>query len=89
MGLAQPEAVFLHCLPRKPEEVSDEVFDFVFNIIFLKLMDCDFPSSTYVCIYVCMYVCSFVCFKFACSLQTIECMYLCMFLILYCNVFCV
>eukprot|EP01036_Dinobryon_divergens_P034107 gene34107-44070_t len=29
MGLAQPEAVFLHCLPRKPEEVSDEVSKFV------------------------------------------------------------
>lgn len=26
MGLAAPSAVFLHCLPRKPEEVSDEVF---------------------------------------------------------------
>lgn len=26
MGLASPDAVFLHCLPRKPEEVSDEVF---------------------------------------------------------------
>eukprot|EP01038_Epipyxis_sp_PR26KG_P004964 gene4964-6939_t len=26
MGLANPDAVFLHCLPRKPEEVSDEVF---------------------------------------------------------------
>jgi ornithine carbamoyltransferase len=25
MALAQPHAVFLHCLPRKPEEVSDEV----------------------------------------------------------------
>lgn len=25
MSLAAPEAVFLHCLPRKPEEVSDEV----------------------------------------------------------------
>ena len=27
MSLAQPHAVFLHCLPRKPEEVSDEVRD--------------------------------------------------------------
>ena len=26
MSLASPDAVFLHCLPRKPEEVSDEVF---------------------------------------------------------------
>lgn len=26
MSLAKPDAVFLHCLPRKPEEVSDEVF---------------------------------------------------------------
>jgi len=26
MALASPDAVFLHCLPRKPEEVSDEVF---------------------------------------------------------------
>jgi len=26
MALAKPTAVFLHCLPRKPEEVSDEVF---------------------------------------------------------------
>jgi ornithine carbamoyltransferase len=25
MGLAAPGAVFMHCLPRKPEEVSDEV----------------------------------------------------------------
>jgi ornithine carbamoyltransferase len=25
MKLASPKAVFLHCLPRKPEEVSDEV----------------------------------------------------------------
>lgn len=25
MGHAKPEAVFLHCLPRKPEEVDDEV----------------------------------------------------------------
>ena len=26
MGLAAKDAVFLHCLPRKPEEVSDDVF---------------------------------------------------------------
>jgi len=26
MAKAAPDAVFLHCLPRKPEEVSDEVF---------------------------------------------------------------
>lgn len=26
MGLADKSAVFLHCLPRKPEEVTDEVF---------------------------------------------------------------
>jgi len=26
MGIAHPDAVFLHCLPRKPEEVTDEVF---------------------------------------------------------------
>ena len=26
MSLAKEEAVFLHCLPRKPEEVTDEVF---------------------------------------------------------------
>ena len=26
MSLAKDEAVFLHCLPRKPEEVTDEVF---------------------------------------------------------------
>ena len=26
MSLAKDEAVFLHCLPRKQEEVSDEVF---------------------------------------------------------------
>lgn len=26
MSYAKPDAVFLHCLPRKPEEVSDEVF---------------------------------------------------------------
>lgn len=26
MSLAKKEAVFLHCLPRKPEEVTDEVF---------------------------------------------------------------
>jgi len=26
MSIANPQAVFLHCLPRKPEEVSDEVF---------------------------------------------------------------
>ena len=26
MSLAKQEAVFLHCLPRKPEEVTDEVF---------------------------------------------------------------
>lgn len=26
MSLADPEAVFLHCLPRKAEEVSDDVF---------------------------------------------------------------
>lgn len=25
MGLAQPHAVFLHCLPRHPEEVDDKV----------------------------------------------------------------
>lgn len=25
MGLANPNAIFLHCLPRKPEEVTDEV----------------------------------------------------------------
>lgn len=25
MELAKPDAIFLHCLPRKPEEVSDEV----------------------------------------------------------------
>ena len=25
MRLAKPDAVFLHCLPRKPEEVSDDV----------------------------------------------------------------
>ena len=25
MGAANPDAVFLHCLPRKPEEVTDEV----------------------------------------------------------------
>ena len=27
MSLAKKEAVFLHCLPRKPEEVTDEVFE--------------------------------------------------------------
>ena len=27
MSLAKEEAVFLHCLPRKPEEVTDEVFN--------------------------------------------------------------
>ena len=26
MSLAKKDAVFLHCLPRKPEEVTDEVF---------------------------------------------------------------
>ena len=26
MGKANPGAVFLHCLPRHPEEVTDEVF---------------------------------------------------------------
>lgn len=26
MSLAKEEAVFLHCLPRKPEEVTDDVF---------------------------------------------------------------
>lgn len=26
MSLAREEAVFLHCLPRKPEEVTDDVF---------------------------------------------------------------
>uniref|UniRef100_A0A7S0SXR1 ornithine carbamoyltransferase n=1 Tax=Chromulina nebulosa TaxID=96789 RepID=A0A7S0SXR1_9STRA len=26
MALARPNAIFLHCLPRKPEEVSDDVF---------------------------------------------------------------
>ena len=26
MAAASPDAVFLHCLPRHPEEVSDEVF---------------------------------------------------------------
>ncbi len=26
MSLAKKEAVFLHCLPRKPEEVTDDVF---------------------------------------------------------------
>jgi ornithine carbamoyltransferase len=30
MELANKNAVFLHCLPRKPEEVSDEVFFFLF-----------------------------------------------------------
>ena len=25
MQLANPHAVFLHCLPKKPEEVTDEV----------------------------------------------------------------
>ena len=26
MNVAKPTAIFLHCLPRKQEEVSDEVF---------------------------------------------------------------
>lgn len=33
MSLAAKEAVFLHCLPRKPEEVSDEVCNLCFKII--------------------------------------------------------
>lgn len=35
MSLAAKEAVFLHCLPRKPEEVSDEVHYFIDNYFFL------------------------------------------------------
>jgi ornithine carbamoyltransferase len=34
MSLASPDAVFLHCLPRKPEEVSDEVFYSAKSLVF-------------------------------------------------------
>jgi ornithine carbamoyltransferase len=40
MALSKPTAVFLHCLPRKPEEVSDEVMksnSFVLVIAFFIL----------------------------------------------------
>lgn len=33
MSVASSDAVFLHCLPRKPEEVSDEVCLFVFSSV--------------------------------------------------------
>lgn len=36
MGLADPSAVFLHCLPRKPEEVSDEVFYSEKSLVFAE-----------------------------------------------------
>eukprot|EP00607_Mallomonas_marina_P005067 CAMPEP_0182428052 /NCGR_PEP_ID=MMETSP1167-20130531/20984_1 /TAXON_ID=2988 /ORGANISM="Mallomonas Sp, Strain CCMP3275" /LENGTH=334 /DNA_ID=CAMNT_0024610697 /DNA_START=104 /DNA_END=1108 /DNA_ORIENTATION=- len=34
MELASPSAVFLHCLPRKPEEVDDEVFYSTQSLVF-------------------------------------------------------
>ena len=34
MARAAPGAVFLHCLPRHPEEVSDEVFYSDASVVF-------------------------------------------------------
>lgn len=34
MSLAAKDAVFLHCLPRKPEEVTDEVFYSAQSLVF-------------------------------------------------------
>lgn len=36
MSLAKEEAVFLHCLPRKPEEVTDEVFQSDKSLVWLE-----------------------------------------------------
>lgn len=36
MATANPGAVFMHCLPRKPEEVTDEVFYSPSSLVFLE-----------------------------------------------------
>ena len=36
MARADPNAVFLHCLPRKPEEVTDEVFYSSKSLVFTE-----------------------------------------------------
>jgi ornithine carbamoyltransferase len=33
MSYANPSAVFLHCLPRKPEEVDDEVTQLMISVV--------------------------------------------------------